>query len=79
MEDNSTLPIIGAVYKHYKGGLYLTRGLCSLESDPSITMVIYQETGGNKGWNKMWVRPLEEFMETVKDDKGDIVNRFQYQ
>lgn len=65
--------IKGKVYEHYKGGLYLLRGIAILESDASTNMAIYEsmETG------VVWTRPVDEFVEkfllrsSVSPRKGD--------
>jgi hypothetical protein len=57
-------------YRHYKGGIY--EYVCSavLESDPSVTMIVYRAADGS-----IWTRPSSIFFEPV--ERGGIsVPRF---
>lgn len=57
-------------YRHYKGGLYEWVCEAKLESDPSVTLVIYRSPEG-----KTWARPREVFFEKVLYE-GKQVDRF---
>jgi hypothetical protein len=50
-------------YRHYKGGLYTLITEAKLESDPSITMIIYQAADGST-----WARPSDNFFELIELD-----------
>ncbi len=57
-------------YQHYKGGIYEIICEAKLESNPSITMIIYQSANG-----LIWARPSEVFYELIEVD-GQAVQRF---
>lgn len=57
-------------YRHYKGGLYEVICSAILESDPSITMIVYRSANGS-----IWTRPEKVFFENVEHE-GKIVPRF---
>ena len=62
----------GRVYRHFKGGyvLVITTGK---HSDRDEIEVVYK--GLNNG--KIYARPLESFVEIVKNAEGKEVSRFQ--
>ncbi|WP_174246415.1 DUF1653 domain-containing protein [Burkholderia sp. L27(2015)] len=57
-------------YKHYKGGIYEFVCEATLESDPSVTMIVYRAYDG-----RIWTRPSTVFFEMVEVD-GQQVPRF---
>lgn len=57
-------------YRHYKGGIYEIVCEAKLESDPSITLIIYRAANGT-----IWARPSDVFHETIVVD-GKTVQRF---
>lgn len=57
-------------YRHYKGGLYEIICEAKLESDPSVTLIIYCSEQG-----QTWARPKEIFFESVQHE-GKTVPRF---
>ncbi|QDQ79841.1 DUF1653 domain-containing protein [Paraburkholderia megapolitana] len=57
-------------YRHYKGGLYELVCEATLESDPSVTMVVYRAHNGT-----IWTRPASVFFEQVEHE-GRLVARF---
>lgn len=57
-------------YRHYKGGIYERVCEATLESDPSVTMMVYRSANGT-----IWTRPLSVFFEMVTVD-GVQVPRF---
>ncbi|WGS52936.1 DUF1653 domain-containing protein [Paraburkholderia sp. D15] len=57
-------------YRHYKGGLYERVCEATLESDPSVTMIVYKAANGT-----IWTRPASVFFELVEVD-GVKVPRF---
>jgi hypothetical protein len=57
-------------YRHYKGGIYELMCEATLESDPSIAMIVYRASNGT-----IWTRPASVFFELV-DHEGRKVPRF---
>lgn len=57
-------------YRHYKGGLYDLLCEAKLESDPSVTMIVYRAEDGST-----WTRPSDVFFELVEFE-GKTVPRF---
>lgn len=58
------------VYRHYKGGIYNVIGM-GKHTETQEEVVIYEGTD-----NKLWVRPLNMFMEKIEVN-GQMVPRFQ--
>jgi hypothetical protein len=58
-------------FRHYKGGLYDLVCMASLESDPTVQMVVYKAANGT-----IWTRPAAVFFELV-DCQGQKIPRFQ--
>jgi len=57
-------------FRHYKGGIYDLVYEAKLESDPSVTMIVYRAADGT-----IWTLPSDEFFELVEAD-GKTVPRF---
>ncbi len=57
-------------YRHYKGGIYEIVCEALLESDPTVTLMIYRSHNGS-----IWARPKDVFFEMVQVD-GKAVQRF---
>lgn len=57
-------------YRHYKGGIYELVCEATLESDPSVTMIVYRAANGS-----IWTRPSSVFFELVEFE-GSLVPRF---
>ncbi|CAN5475311.1 hypothetical protein BH11PSE11_BH11PSE11_21220 [soil metagenome] len=57
-------------FRHYKGGLYELVCEARLESDPTITMIVYRAADGS-----IWTRPHDVFFELVNVD-GVMLPRF---
>ncbi|ADG18214.1 hypothetical protein OKW33_004640 [Paraburkholderia atlantica] len=57
-------------YRHYKGGIYELVCEATLESDPTVTMIVYKAANGT-----IWTRPATVFFELVEQD-GVKVPRF---
>jgi len=57
-------------YRHYKGGIYEIVCEAILESDPTVTLMIYRSHKGS-----IWARPKDVFFERVEVD-GKTVPRF---
>ena len=71
-------PIIGRIYKHFKGDLYLVEGIV-LHSETKEKMVLYRALYGN---GIRYVRPYEMFVSKVDKEKYPMVvqeYRFQLQ
>jgi hypothetical protein len=58
-------------FQHYKGGIYERVCEATLESDPTVTMIVYRATNGT-----IWTRPASVFFELVERD-GTLVPRFK--
>jgi len=59
-------------YRHYKGGIYEWVCEAKLESDPTVTLVIYRSPEG-----ATWARPRDVFFEPVVHE-GAMVDRFEH-
>ncbi|MFC5472952.1 DUF1653 domain-containing protein [Paraherbaspirillum soli] len=57
-------------YRHFKGGIYDFVCEATLESDPTVTMIVYRAANGS-----IWTRPSAVFFELVEVD-GAMVQRF---
>lgn len=71
-------PIIGRIYRHYKGDYYIVRAIAT-HSETGEQMVIYQALYGN---GELWARPLTLFMDKIDHAKHPDVkqeNRFELQ
>ena len=62
----------GKVYRHFKGGFVLVIAIAK-HSDRNEIVVVYK--GLNNG--KIYARPLESFVDTIKDANGDVQPRFR--
>jgi hypothetical protein len=63
----------GLKLRHYKGGMYVVKGLCRIESTLE-TGVLYQPLQGD-AQHVLWMRPIKEFQDTVQTEQG-VVPRF---
>jgi hypothetical protein len=48
-------------YRHYKGGIYELICEATLESDQTVTMIVYRAGDGS-----IWTRPVSVFFELVE-------------
>jgi hypothetical protein len=62
-------------YQHFKGGLYRVIAVGKIEATGE-DVVVY-ETLYDNPVSRVWVRPLNNFLETVEID-GKKVPRFEY-
>ena len=70
----STLELMPRYFRHYKNGqLYELLHIARIEADPDKKAVVYQAMYGEK---EIWIRPYENFFETVVVD-GKEVPRFK--
>ena len=60
-------------YRHFKGNLYEVIDV-AYHSETHQAMVVYRALYGDRG---LWVRPLDMFFETIRQD-GNKIQRFQY-
>lgn len=60
-------------YQHYKGNIYEVIGVAT-QSETMEAMVVYRSTAGEE---KLWVRPLNVFLEEVEVD-GEVKPRFVF-
>ena len=63
------------IYRHYKGKDYRVIGLAK-HSETNENLVVYEALYDNLN-SKLWVRPLEMFLENVEVD-GETRPRFKY-
>jgi hypothetical protein len=68
--DRSNMRTPTVRYRHYKGGIYELVCEATLESDPTVTMIVYKAANGT-----IWTRPSTVFFELV-DVHGTKVPRF---
>jgi hypothetical protein len=68
-------PVIGGVYRHYKGPSYLVLGVVT-HSETLEEMVYYACLYPNPN-GQFWVRPKAMFMGSIEQD-GQQVPRFRY-
>ena len=57
-------------YQHFKGGIYDIVCEAILESDPTVTMVVYRAANGT-----IWTRSKTVFFELIEHE-GKMVQRF---
>ena len=70
--SDQTIPI--GKYRHYKGNDYEVIDI-ALHSETEEPLVAYRPLYGEK---KLWVRPLDMFVEMIDID-GKSIARFEYQ
>jgi hypothetical protein len=58
-------------YQHYKGGTYNHICEATLESDPTVTMIVYQASNGS-----ILTRPKNVFFAII-EHQGTFIPRFQ--
>lgn len=71
--------IVGKQYKHYRNGEVYTVLAIARHSETLEEFVVYrgEYTSAEFGANPVWARPRTMFEETVADEHGAIVQRFQ--
>ncbi|MFW6311442.1 MAG: DUF1653 domain-containing protein [Nanoarchaeota archaeon] len=52
-------------YRHFKGKIYEVIGT-AIHTETNKELVIYKESGKEKNPEKIWARPVEMFLETIK-------------
>ncbi|MBP5634507.1 DUF1653 domain-containing protein [Candidatus Saccharibacteria bacterium] len=67
--------IVGRVYKHYKGDLYVVEGIAK-HSETLEEMVIYRQLYG-KG--EFWARPIDLFIGEINKPGVKQKHRFELQ
>ena len=67
--------IKNGIYQHYKGNKYEVIGIAK-HSETLEDLVVYEALYDNKV-SKLWVRPLEMFLEKIEKD-GKLINRFEF-
>ena len=73
MSSNMTIKL--GIYQHHKGMKYRVLGVVK-HSETLEDLVIYEALYDNKV-SKLWVRPLEMFLDKIEKD-GKLVNRFEF-
>jgi len=71
----SDMTIKLGIYQHHKGMKYRVLGVAK-HSETLEDLVVYEALYDNKV-SKLWVRPLEMFLEKIEKD-GKLVNRFEF-
>lgn len=72
---NECCPEVGALYHHYKGGLYTVVAIAQAEGT-KLRQVVYRGADGH-----VWTRPLDQWFAMVRPNSGDRtpVQRFTYE
>jgi hypothetical protein len=65
-------PLPTRKYRHYKGGLYKVLTLAN-HTDTKEALVVYKSIS----FGGVYARPLKEWSETVTNDDGQQVKRFE--
>lgn len=73
MSDMATIKL--GIYQHYRGMRYRVLGVAK-HSETLEDLVIYEALYDNKV-SKLWVRPLDMFLEKIEKD-GKLINRFEF-
>ena len=73
MMSNMTIKL--GIYQHHKGMKYRVLGVAK-HSETLEDLVVYEALYDNKV-SKIWVRPLEMFLEKIEKD-GKLINRFEF-
>ena len=63
------------IYRHHKGMKYRVLGVAK-HSETLEDLVVYEALYDNKV-SKIWVRPLEMFLDKIEKD-GELINRFEF-
>ena len=63
--------IVGAIYRHFKGGYYLVTSVARNEADEKPT-VVYQSV---ENIGQVWTRPVESFIQRVDTESPDNVTK----
>ncbi len=67
---------IKGVYKHFKGNYYIVEAI-AIDSERNIEMVVYRDLEDK---SKLWVRPIEMFIEKVDKDKyPDVKQKYRFE
>ncbi len=65
----------GGLYQHYKGMNYIVHDI--VRHSETLEELVFYECLYENDLGKLWVRPLEMFIETVEVG-GEITPRFKY-
>lgn len=72
----ATAPVVGGVYRHFKGGRYLVIGIAR-HSETDETYVVYRALYGE---HMLYVRPLPMFVGVVDKVKyPDVAQEFRFE
>jgi hypothetical protein len=66
---------IGGTYKHYKNNNFYKVVAIAKDSENLQDVVVYEALYPNP-LSHVWTRPYHEWIEGVKNEKGDSVQRF---
>ena len=73
MMSNMTIKL--GIYQHHKGMKYRVLGVAK-HSETLEDLVVYEALYDNKV-SKLWVRPLDMFLDKIEKD-GKLINRFEF-
>jgi len=59
------------IYRHYKNKFYQVFGTV-IHSESEDVLVLYAPIGQTEGDARLWVRPLDMFIETVATSDGEV-------
>ena len=62
------------IHRHFKGKYYLIEDIAQNTNNQEL-MVVYRELYGS---NRLWVRALSDFLETVDPDRKDNITGQSY-
>lgn len=67
----------GQIYKHFKGNYYYVENIAydSVSNEGELKQVVIYRT--LYGDNKLWTRPLDEFISLKENPNGTTVRRFK--
>ena len=70
--------VVGGVYQHFRGDYYKVLSL-ALDSETLTQLVVYVALYYKpEKEDRIWVRPLEDFMGVKELDDGKVVNRYEF-
>jgi hypothetical protein len=70
--------LLGGVYEHYKGGLYLVLGVGAHSETDELMVVYVALTGSHLPGPRMRIRPLSLFQDAVVWPSGVTADRFVF-
>jgi hypothetical protein len=65
---------LNRIYRHFKGNFYYVKEI-AISSETLEEYVVYQALYGD---NKVYIRPLEMFLETIDEKREDNITKQKY-